>query len=66
MGDKIPADGKLVEGQIYVNQAALTGEPHNVLKTISPKGYRPHDVQFSDEYITFRYLQVFSRLNSLS
>ena len=32
-GDKIPADGKLVQGQIKVNQAMLTGEPEPVTKT---------------------------------
>lgn len=32
-GDKIPADGKLIQGKIKVNQAMLTGEPEAVTKT---------------------------------
>ena len=32
-GDKIPADGKVVQGKIKVNQAMLTGEPEPVTKT---------------------------------
>jgi calcium-translocating P-type ATPase len=32
-GDKIPADGKLVQGKIRVSQAMLTGEPEPVTKT---------------------------------
>lgn len=31
-GDKVPADGAIVEGKIAVNQAALTGEPEAVFK----------------------------------
>lgn len=31
-GDKIPADGRIVQGKIKVNQAALTGEPMAVTK----------------------------------
>ncbi|WP_373501895.1 calcium-translocating P-type ATPase, PMCA-type [Desulfococcus sp.] len=31
-GDKIPADGKIVQGKVKVNQAALTGEPVPVTK----------------------------------
>jgi len=32
-GDKIPADGKLIQGKIRVNQAMLNGEPEPVTKT---------------------------------
>ncbi|MDM8525754.1 calcium-translocating P-type ATPase, PMCA-type [Desulfococcaceae bacterium HSG8] len=32
-GDKIPADGRLIDGKIKVNQAMLTGEPEAVTKT---------------------------------
>ncbi|OQY53972.1 MAG: calcium-translocating P-type ATPase, PMCA-type [Desulfobacteraceae bacterium 4572_88] len=32
-GDKIPADGNILQGQVKVNQAMLTGEPEAVKKT---------------------------------
>ncbi len=32
-GDKIPADGKVIQGKLKVNQAMLTGEPEAVTKT---------------------------------
>lgn len=32
-GDKIPADGRLIQGKVKVNQAMLTGEPEPVTKT---------------------------------
>ena len=40
-GDKIPADGRAVQGKAKVNQAALTGEPVPVTK-------RPGDAELSD------------------
>jgi calcium-translocating P-type ATPase len=49
-GDKIPADGRIVEGKVSVNQAALTGEPKPVRKT-------PGDAdlsQLSDPHAVFR------------
>lgn len=33
LGDKIPADGVLIEGEISVDQSALNGESHEVTKT---------------------------------
>ena len=40
-GDKIPADGRAVQGKVKVNQAALTGEPVPVTK-------RPGEAELSD------------------
>jgi len=39
-GDKIPSDGKLIDGKIKVNQAMLTGEPEAVTKTPGETGDR--------------------------
>jgi len=32
MGDKVPADGKIIDGNIYVNESALNGESKEALK----------------------------------
>jgi len=54
-GDKIPADGKLVIGDLQVVQASLTGEPDSRKKSVPPKGYTPNDKKdFDDEYLCFR------------
>ncbi len=31
-GDKVPADGELIQGEVFVNEAILTGEEESVLK----------------------------------
>ncbi len=33
-GDKIPADGELIQGEVFVNEAILTGEEEEVFKKI--------------------------------
>ncbi len=47
-GDKIPADGRVIQGTVKVNQAALTGEPEAVNKTpgeaVHPGFDNPHEV----------------------
>jgi calcium-translocating P-type ATPase len=54
-GDKIPADGKLIFGELSVNQAALTGEPDPVRKYVPAPKYVPKDPSdFLDEYLCFR------------
>lgn len=54
-GDKIPADGKLVVGEIQVNQATLNGEQEPVRKTVPPSKYTPADSSdFLDIYLCFR------------
>ncbi|KAB2952602.1 calcium-translocating P-type ATPase, PMCA-type [Heliorestis acidaminivorans] len=41
-GDKVPADGRIVQGEMKVNQASLTGESEDVIKR------RAFDVQVGD------------------
>ncbi|MFY0687141.1 MAG: calcium-translocating P-type ATPase, PMCA-type [Cyclobacteriaceae bacterium] len=45
-GDKIPADGLILEGDIKVNQASLTGETEPVSKTVHEEGidFDPSDL----------------------
>jgi calcium-translocating P-type ATPase len=49
-GDKIPADGNLLDGNLKVNQAMLTGEPEAVKKT--PGDGYPNDL--TDHHMVFR------------
>ena len=53
-GDKIPADGKIVDGELKVNQASLTGEIDHVNKNIAPKGYTPKSNDMWDPYLLYR------------
>ncbi len=53
-GDKIPADGKIIHGEIKVNQASLTGESENVTKTKAPDGYTLDSNDFTDLHWVFR------------
>lgn len=53
-GDKVPVDGKLLEGKIWVTQKSLTGEPDQIKKEAGPKGYNPKEWTFSDRYLAFR------------
>lgn len=53
-GDKVPVDGRLIEGHLWVTQLALTGEPIPVNKVVAPKNYSPADPQFNDRYLIFR------------
>ena len=43
-GESIPADGVLREGQVDVNQSALTGENHDLHKTLDAELLRGSDV----------------------
>jgi len=36
-GEKIPADGRIIEGESYLNESFITGESKPVLKTINEK-----------------------------
>jgi len=53
-GDKVPADGQLVSGDLKVNQASLTGESENVHKIPAPENYRAKENDFSDKYLLFK------------
>jgi magnesium-transporting ATPase (P-type) len=53
-GDKVPADGHLVEGNIHCAQAALTGEPYPVVKHANPTYTPPSEINFSDKFVAFR------------
>lgn len=53
-GDKVPVDGRLVEGHLWVTQLSLTGEPIPLNKIVAPANYAPADTQFNDRYLVFR------------
>jgi calcium-translocating P-type ATPase len=53
-GDKVPADGYVVEGEIKVNQASLTGESDPVSKTKAPDDYKFDPQDLLDEHSLFR------------
>jgi calcium-translocating P-type ATPase len=53
-GDKVPADGKVVKGELRVNQASLTGESDSVYKTKMPFDYLPKAKDLADPHLIFR------------
>ena len=56
-GDKIPADGILIDGQLKVNNSALNGEPEEVKKTASKSAVLPDSITgdtFVDKHSLFR------------
>jgi calcium-translocating P-type ATPase len=55
-GDKVPADGTLLAGELHVDQAVLNGETQEALKTVMPDGYAAQEgaVDFSNEYRLYR------------
>lgn len=53
-GDKVPADGFLIKGELKVNQASLTGESENVTKTATANDYVLKLKDFSDKHYVFR------------
>lgn len=56
-GDKVPADGVLVEGSLMVNNSALNGEAEECQKTADEKAKLPDEVTgdtFVDEHSLFR------------
>ena len=53
-GDKVPADGRLISGEVQVKQAQLNGEPHPVKKTPAPENYHPpSESDFLDSHLVF-------------
>lgn len=51
-GDRIPADGIIVEGKVKVNQAVLNGEAQPVTKNASDES--PEKLKMSDDFSVFR------------
>ncbi len=55
-GDKIPADGLIIDGTIQVDQSVLNGETKEASKNVKPEGYTDDDANtdFLNEYKVFR------------
>ena len=53
-GDKIPADGRIVTGDLKVNQASLTGESDAVKKIMLPEGQQLGKKEPGDDWSLFR------------
>lgn len=54
-GDKIPADGKLIQGELKVDQASLNGETKEARKQIAPINYvKSDEIDFLNEYQLYR------------
>lgn len=55
-GDKIPADGIIVDGDIKVDQSVLNGESREAKKTAIPEGWTDTDenTNFDNEHKVFR------------
>ena len=55
-GDKIPADGLLIDGELKVDQSVLNGESKEALKIAIPDDYVEKDepLDFLNEYKVFR------------
>lgn len=53
-GDMIPADGIVVNGEVKVNQASLTGESIEITKTATSEDYVLKTNDFNDPHYLFR------------
>ncbi len=53
-GDKIPADGFIVEGDVKVNQASLTGETEPIAKTKYEEGIEIDQTDLANSYSLMR------------
>lgn len=55
-GDKIPADGKIVDGDIKVDQSVLNGESKEASKIVTPENYSDEGeaMDFLNPYKVFR------------
>ncbi|MCZ6520668.1 MAG: calcium-translocating P-type ATPase, PMCA-type [Bacteroidetes bacterium] len=53
-GDKVPADGSIVEGDLKINQSSLTGESESVDKVQLPIGEAIDKKDLADDYSLFR------------
>ncbi len=53
-GDKVPADGKIIQGELSINQASLTGESESVSKTVATEEFQSAENNFSIPNKVFR------------
>lgn len=53
-GDKIPADGNLIDGNINVDQSVLNGESKEAKKKAIPNDYQEEEMDFLNPYKVFR------------
>lgn len=53
-GDKIPADGYILKGELKINQASLTGESDTVQKIALPENEMLEDLDLSNAHCLFR------------
>ena len=54
-GDRVPADGHIIAGEILANQATLTGEPRAERKIHTTESYTPvQKDDFMDQHLVFR------------
>ena len=53
-GDKIPADGIIINGELKVNQASLTGESEEITKIAADESYKLNSNDFNDPHYLFR------------
>ncbi len=53
-GDKIPADGVIIEGDIKVNQASLTGETEPISKTVFDPDEQIDENELDNQYSLYR------------
>ena len=53
-GDKIPADGSLIDGNINVDQSVLNGESKEAKKKAIPNDYQEEEMDFLNPYQVFR------------
>jgi Ca2+-transporting ATPase len=55
LGDKVPADGVLVDGEIRAKQDSLDGEPQERRKVVAPQNYLPpNPTNVRDKCLVFR------------
>jgi Ca2+-transporting ATPase len=53
-GDKVPADARMLEGDLKVNQASLNGEPESVTKKPGQKKTNEDDSPYSNPEMIYR------------
>lgn len=59
-GDKIPADGEIIQGEVMVDQATLNGETEEARKTVNDKGAKYEIKDLLNTYYAYRGTVVVS------